>query len=224
MTSSNGNIFRVTGPLCREFALTGEFPSQRPVDRSFDVFFDLRLNKHLCKQPRRRQFQTPSRSLWRQCNDLLKGCSMKGLRHWSNFTANSQATILHKENYLQGLSFCMANLLYAQGLMSELYFEGIASEIEKYDFFNRVSYHNKFFNKRIWIIKCFQTHYLLLKFTIRDMPFKTKLTSLVDTRALTDNALSKIVRITAVIRGAKCKPDFYPFCPFSFHLTELSAS
>ena len=24
--------------------VTGEFPSQRPVTRSFDVFFDLRLN------------------------------------------------------------------------------------------------------------------------------------------------------------------------------------
>ena len=32
MTSSNGNIFRVTGPLC------GEFTAQRPVTRSFDVF------------------------------------------------------------------------------------------------------------------------------------------------------------------------------------------
>ena len=46
MTSSNGNIFRVTGPLC------GEFTTQRgPVTRSFDVFFDLRLNKRLSKQP-----------------------------------------------------------------------------------------------------------------------------------------------------------------------------
>ena len=28
----------------------GEFPAQRPVTRSFDVFFDLRLNKQLGKQ------------------------------------------------------------------------------------------------------------------------------------------------------------------------------
>ena len=27
--------------------LTGEFPAQMPVTRSFDVFFDLRLNKPL---------------------------------------------------------------------------------------------------------------------------------------------------------------------------------
>ena len=31
---------------------TGEFPAQRPVTRSFDVFFDLRLNKRLSKQSR----------------------------------------------------------------------------------------------------------------------------------------------------------------------------
>ena len=68
MTSSNGNIFRVTGPLCGEFTGPGEFLTQRPVSRSFDVFFDLRLNKRLSKQPWGWWFQTPSWSLWRQCN------------------------------------------------------------------------------------------------------------------------------------------------------------
>ena len=51
MTSSNGNIFRVTGHLCGEFTGPGEFPTQKPVTRSFDVFFDLCLNKRLNKQP-----------------------------------------------------------------------------------------------------------------------------------------------------------------------------
>ena len=36
------------------FVVTGEFPSQRPVTRSFDVFFDLHSNKRLSKQSRRR--------------------------------------------------------------------------------------------------------------------------------------------------------------------------
>ena len=45
MMSSNENIFRVTGHLCGEFTVPGEFPTQRSVTRSFDVFFDLRLNK-----------------------------------------------------------------------------------------------------------------------------------------------------------------------------------
>ena len=47
---------------------------QRPVARSFDVFFDLRLNKKLSKQSRRLWFETPSRSSWRHCNELAKCC------------------------------------------------------------------------------------------------------------------------------------------------------
>ena len=53
----------VTGP--------GEFPAQRPVTRSCDVFFDLTLNNRLSKQPRRWWFETPPWSLWRQCNGKL---------------------------------------------------------------------------------------------------------------------------------------------------------
>ena len=52
VTSSNGNIFRVTGHLCGEFTGPGEFPAQRPVARGFDVFFDLDLIKRLSKQLR----------------------------------------------------------------------------------------------------------------------------------------------------------------------------
>ena len=50
-------------------SVTGGFPSQRQVTRSLDVYFDLRLNKRLRKQSRHRWFETPSRSLWRHCND-----------------------------------------------------------------------------------------------------------------------------------------------------------
>ena len=52
MTSSSGNIFRVTGPLWGASPVTGGFPSQRPVTRSFDVFFDIGLNKLSSKQSR----------------------------------------------------------------------------------------------------------------------------------------------------------------------------
>ena len=69
MTSSNGNIIRVTGPLCGEFTGPGEFPAQRPVTRSFGVFFHLRLNKRLSKQPWGWWFETAGRSLWRHRND-----------------------------------------------------------------------------------------------------------------------------------------------------------
>ena len=64
MTSSNGNTFHVTGPLWGESSL-----HKRPVTRSFDIFFDLRLNKRLSKQSRCRWFETSPRSLWRQCNE-----------------------------------------------------------------------------------------------------------------------------------------------------------
>ena len=52
--------------------VTGEFSSQRPVTRRFDVFVDLRLNKRLSKYSRHRWFETPSRSLWRHCNEITK--------------------------------------------------------------------------------------------------------------------------------------------------------
>ena len=51
--------------------ITGEFPTQRPLTRRFNVFFDLRLNIWLSKQSRRGWFETPSFSLWRHCNEWL---------------------------------------------------------------------------------------------------------------------------------------------------------
>ena len=51
--------------------VTGEFHAQRPVTRSFDVFFDLRLNKRLSKQSWGWWFETPSHPLWRHCNGLI---------------------------------------------------------------------------------------------------------------------------------------------------------
>ena len=43
MTSSNGNIFRAIAFCAGNSPVTGEFPAQRPVTRSFGVFFDLRI-------------------------------------------------------------------------------------------------------------------------------------------------------------------------------------
>ena len=54
--------------------VTGEFPAQRPVTRSFDVFFDLRPNQQMSKQWRRWWFETPSSSLWRHCNEFPLCC------------------------------------------------------------------------------------------------------------------------------------------------------
>ena len=58
--------------LCAGYSpVTDEFPSQRPLTRSFDIFFDLLLNKRLRKQPRRWWFERPSHSLWRHCSVVV---------------------------------------------------------------------------------------------------------------------------------------------------------
>ena len=48
---------------------TGEFLAQMPVTRSFDVFSDMRLDERLSKRPCSWRFETPSRPLWRHCNE-----------------------------------------------------------------------------------------------------------------------------------------------------------
>ena len=65
-------LFRVTGPFAVNSPFTGEFSSQRPVTRSYDVFSDLRLNKWLNTQSWGWWFETPSGSLWRHRNDITQ--------------------------------------------------------------------------------------------------------------------------------------------------------
>ena len=48
----------------------GEFITQRPVTQSFDIFFDLRLNKRLSKQSWGWWLETLSRQLWRHRNGM----------------------------------------------------------------------------------------------------------------------------------------------------------
>ena len=51
----------------------GEFPSQRPVTRTFDVYFDQRLNKRLSKQSWGWWFETLSSPLWCHSNVIIHG-------------------------------------------------------------------------------------------------------------------------------------------------------
>ena len=62
----------------------GEFPTQRPVTRSFDVYFDLRPNKRLSKQSWGWWFEMPSRPLWRHRNVLMPFLAVTG-KLWGVF-------------------------------------------------------------------------------------------------------------------------------------------
>ena len=57
-------------PFVRGIHWSRWIPYTKAVTRSFDVFFDLCLNKRLSKQPWGWWFETPSWSLWRQCNEV----------------------------------------------------------------------------------------------------------------------------------------------------------
>ena len=60
----------------------GEFPTQRPVARGFDIFFDLQSNKRLSKQWRGWWFETQSCPLWRHCNELVRSPWLLPDRNW----------------------------------------------------------------------------------------------------------------------------------------------
>ena len=92
---------------------TNEFPAQRPVTRSFDVFLDKRLSK----QSWGWWFETPSSLLWRHCNDLephflvlcciyfrsVRWCNMKTKvcvgYGWGSWHRNRKESICHCDWY-----------------------------------------------------------------------------------------------------------------------------
>ena len=69
MTSPNGTFSALLAFCAGYSPVPGEYPVQRPVTRSFDVFFDLRLNKRLSKQSWGWRFETLPRPLSRHSND-----------------------------------------------------------------------------------------------------------------------------------------------------------
>ena len=69
MTSSNGNIFRITGHLCREFTGPRWIPYTKASDAElWFFFFDLRLYKRFSKQSWGWWFEMLSCPLWHHCN------------------------------------------------------------------------------------------------------------------------------------------------------------
>ena len=81
----------------------GEFPTQRPVTRRFDVFFDLHLNKWLSKQSWGWWFETLSWSLWRHCN---------GHNEWFLIIQNNQFYIhVHNEFVWHDIEYVFTNFV-----------------------------------------------------------------------------------------------------------------
>ena len=70
--------------------VSGEFPAQRPVTRSFGVFFDLRLIKRLSKQSWGWWFETLSSPLWRHCNASHRSHQMTPKLMWNPKQSGSQ--------------------------------------------------------------------------------------------------------------------------------------
>ena len=61
--------------------VSGEFPAQRPVTRSFDVFFDVRIIKRLSKHSLGWWFETLSHPLWRHRN-VVNDTNSPSLKPW----------------------------------------------------------------------------------------------------------------------------------------------
>ena len=97
MTSSNGNIVSVTGHLCGEFTGPRWIARTKPVTRSFDVFFDLHLNKLLSKQSWGWWFETLSRPLWRHRNVQ---CIVRRCLKISSFFKRMSASFSPIQSYL----------------------------------------------------------------------------------------------------------------------------
>ena len=75
------------------------------MTRSFYVFFDLHLNKRLSKQSWGRWFETPSRSLWRYCNEITPPQKAHGFWNHINQLSQTNAKVLISQNCPQLTSF-----------------------------------------------------------------------------------------------------------------------
>ena len=95
MTSSNGS-FSVLLTICAgNSPVTGEFPTQRPVTRSFAVFIDLRLNKWLSKQWRGWWFETPPCPFWCHCNAHPSPIGHEVLRPWCDMERRDISVVIY---------------------------------------------------------------------------------------------------------------------------------
>ena len=126
----------------------GEFPTQRPVTRSFDVFFDLRLNKWLSKQSWGWWLETLSCPLWRHCNDTSS-------RHKHNI---KQSVILHIIPH-----YFMMFYLIIVCIISNVALGAVVNVLQMFDY--KESYQNYVVIHKFKIIYCRTLNEEILLFT-----------------------------------------------------------
>ena len=99
--------------------VTGEFPVQRPVTRSFNVSFDLRLNKWLRKQSWGWWFETPPFSLWRHRNGMTNISRLDlNVNYWSTFLLMDYNWLINKPLwYYHQFSCSLFPWFFIDGLM-----------------------------------------------------------------------------------------------------------
>ena len=105
ITSSNGNISALLALCAGNSPVTGKFPTQRPVTRSFDVFFDLRMNKPMSKQWWGWWFETPSRPILLHCNEMDVSGGDNTISWYAFFQSLLMGRLTLKFNKYHGQSF-----------------------------------------------------------------------------------------------------------------------
>ena len=126
--------FSALRAICAGSSLViSEFPAQRPVTWSFDVFFHLRLNKWLSKQLWGWWFEMPLHSLWCHSNEFTwchTGPVMWGFdvsfltafSYWWSETllCSCDATSMISDIFLFSYLFCIIHLDFIAAMFSWL--------------------------------------------------------------------------------------------------------
>ena len=131
MTSSNRTFSELLDLCAGNSSVTGEFPSQGPLTRSFDVFFYLCLNERFSKPSWGWWLETSRGSLCRHCNEreYKHVCekwkytlfeSMKRLilrwKHYLLYLLNEHKLLAIKTNFQPSCSsWCTKELLKENG-------------------------------------------------------------------------------------------------------------
>ena len=116
--SSSSNGLSALLAICEgNSPATGEVPSQGSV--TVKSHHKGRLSKRLRKQPRRRWFETPSRSLWRHCNETIPHYSVSFVQLKWRDVLGYNLRISH--NFTRGTPTYIPGLLKFKNIYAYLY-------------------------------------------------------------------------------------------------------